>query len=219
MANKEKRPPVKESVGALRYCFDIDDENGQYTGTYDTDIIVTKVAKSVKMTENGDNVSVYASGEEYDSVSSVSSIDNEVEAVAFPADDLAKMRGDEVTDTGLIIRGGSRNRPFFAFGKTVKLRNGKERWLWYPKCKLLSNTDDTNTKEESFSEQNDTITIRAYPFDADGQKIVVEFDTSVKTVEGLTEDKFFDQVLTGDDDFKKITTQSLKGSKPVNAGA
>ena len=33
--------------------------------------------------------------------------------------------------------------------------------------------------EESFSEQNDTVTIRAYPFNDKGQ-IAVEFDTAVK---------------------------------------
>lgn len=217
MATKEKRPPVKESVGALRFCFDKDDIEGQYTGTYESDITVTKVAKSVKVTENGDTVSVFASGEEYDSVTDVSTVDNEVEAVAFPADDLAKMRADKVSDSGLIMKGGSRNRPYFAFGKTVKLRNGKFRYVWYPKCKLITNTDDTNTKEESFSEQNDTYTIRAYPINDDGI-VGFELDTSVKTIEGMTEDKFFSQVIASEEDFKKISTQASTNSRSANTG-
>ena len=68
---------------------------------------------------------------------------------------------------------------------------------------ITADTDDTNTKEESFSEQNDTVTIRAYPFNDKGQ-IAVEFDTAVKTATGLTEEKFFNQVITSDEDLKKV---------------
>ena len=205
MASKEKKAPIKETVGALRYCFNVPDANNGYTSNYEDEIITTKIAKSVKVTENGDTVPVYASGEVYDDVTDVTSIENEVEAVAFPADDLAKMRGDTVTTAGLIIKGGSNDRPYFAFGKTVKMRGGKERFVWYPKCKLLSNTDDINTKEDSFSEQNDTVIIKAYPFNETGG-CSIEMDTSVKTVDGVTEDKFFSKVITGDADLTKVKT-------------
>ena len=81
----------------------------------------------------------------------------------------------------------------FSIVKTEKNSDGK----------LTADTDDTNTKEESFSEQNDTVTIRAYPFNDKGQ-IAVEFDTAVKTATGLTEEKFFNQVITSDEDLKKV---------------
>lgn len=204
MARTEKRPPIKETLGSMSYCFDTPDEGeSDYTGNYESNVTYLKTAKSAKVTENGDSSPVYASGEEYATVNAVSSIDNEIESVAFPAEDLAKMRGDAVSETGLIVSGASSDRPFFAWGKTVKLRGGKNRYVWYPKCRLTSNTDDTSTKEESFSEQNDTVTIRAYPFD-DAGNIFVEANESIKTFEGLTEDKFFSTVIRTDADFKKI---------------
>ena len=203
MASKEKRAPVKETVGALRYCFGTLNEDGSFSGEYESDVIETKVAKTVKVTQNGDSTTVYASGETYDEVSDITSVDNEVEVVAFPADDIAKMRGEAVSTAGLIFKGGSKERPYFAFGKTVKMRQGHQRFVWYPKCKLISNSDDINTKEESFSEQNDTITIRAYPFDDKGN-CQVEWDSTVKAIEGLTEEKFFSKVIMQDSDLTKV---------------
>ena len=50
--------------------------------------------------------------------------------------------------------------------QVVKLKNGKSRYEWFPKCKLVENSDDIATSEEKASEQTDTIKIRAYPFDA-----------------------------------------------------
>ena len=127
----------------------------------------------------------------------VTSIEIAVEVVAFPAEDIAKMRGDKISSNGLISSGAPNDRPFFAFGKTVKLRSGEKRFQWYPKCKLTSNTDD------SFSEQNDTLTIKAYPFDEDGN-IVNEVNTTVKAIEGLTEDLFFSKPILNDKDLQSV---------------
>ena len=95
------------------------------------------------------------------------------------------------------------NVHFLLLVKLFSIVKIEKNFRWYPKCKLTSDTDDTNTKEESFSEQNDTVTIRAYPFNDKGQ-IAVEFDTAVKTATGLTEEKFFNQVITSDEDLKKV---------------
>lgn len=205
MSQKEKRPSIKESVGGLRYCFATTNEVDPqiFSGKYEEEVAVSNVVKSIKRTENGDTTPVYASGRDYDTVSDTSSVDSEVEVVAFDPTDLAKMRGDEITESGLVLKGGSSERPFFAFGQTVFYRQNRKKFRWYPKCKLTADTDDTNTKEKSFSEQNDTVTIRAYPFNDKGQ-IAVEFDTAVKTATGLTEEKFFNQVITSDEDLKKV---------------
>ena len=180
MSQKEKRPSIKESVGGLRYCFATTNEVDPqiFSGKYEEEVAVSNVVKSIKRTENGDTTPVYASGRDYDTVSDTSSVDSEVEVVAFDPTDLA-------------------------FGQTVFYRQGRKKFRWYPKCKLTADTDDTNTKEESFSEQNDTVTIRAYPFNDKGQ-IAIEFDTAVKTATGLTEEKFFNQVITSDEDLKKV---------------
>ena len=79
---------------------------------------------------------------------------------------------------------------------------------WYPKCKLSENTDETKTREESFSEQTDTITIKAYPFN-ENDDIKAMVDTSATNVpEGITEEKFFAKpILTKEDLAAAVATE------------
>lgn len=189
MAIKTKKPAMKETVGAQFICFN-KSENGDFTAEYEEDVEKTEVVKTVKVTDNTETSDTYASGKVYDSDSNTSSHDIEVEVVAFPADTLAKMRGDNVDKAGLILSGGgNRVRPYFAYGKVVKLRKGGYRYDWYPKCRLTENSDDISTSEEKASDQTDTIKIKAYPFNADGD--IVAKVNSDSAPEGLTEDKFF----------------------------
>lgn len=189
MAIKTKRPPMKETVGAQYICFAKETEEGEFDGTYETDVEKTEVVKTVKVTVNADTGDSYASGKVYDSDTPTKSIDIETEVIAFLEDTLAKMKGDSVDAGGLILSGSNSQRPFFAYGKVVKLRHGGYRYEWYPKCKLTENSDDISTSEDKTSEQTDTIKIKAYPFD-DAGNIVAKI-TESSAPEGMTEDKFF----------------------------
>lgn len=198
MAIKTKRPPMKETVGAQYICFAKETEEGEFDGTYETDVEKTEVLKTVKVTVNADTGDSYASGKVYDSDTPTKSIDIETEVIAFPEDTLAKMKGDSVDAGGLILSGSNSQRPFFAYGKVVKLRHGGYRYEWYPKCKLTENSDDISTSEDKTSEQTDTIKIKAYPFD-DAGNIVAKI-TESSAPEGMTEDKFFTKpILTKED--------------------
>lgn len=198
MAIKTKRPPMKETVGAQYICFAEETEEGEFDGTYETDVEKTEVVKTVKVTVNADTGDTYASGKVYDSDTPTKSIDIEIEVIAFPEDTLAKMKGDSVDAGGLILSGSNSQRPFLAYGKVVKLRHGGYRYEWYPKCKLAENSDDIATSEDKTSEQTDTIKIKAYPFD-DAGNIVAKI-TESSAPEGMTEDKFFAKpILTKED--------------------
>lgn len=198
MAIKTKRPPMKETVGAQYICFAKETEEGEFDGTYETDVEKTEVVKTVKVTVNADTGDSYASGKVYDSDTPTKSIDIETEVIAFPEDTLAKMKGDSVDAGGLILSGSNSQRPFFAYGKVVKLRHGGYRYEWYPKCKLTENSDDISTSEDKTSEQTDTIKIKAYPFDDVGN--IVAKITESSAPEGMTEDKFFAKpILTKED--------------------
>ena len=130
----------------------------------------------------------------------------EVENVAFDPDDLARMRGETIDNNGLVTSGHGGLRPFFAYGKVVKKFNDGFRYEWFPKCQLVENTDDINTEEDSFSEQNDTVTVRAYPFNEAGDvKTYVDSDMT-KFPENLTEDKFFDKPILTPADLTAATT-------------
>lgn len=199
MSIANKKPPLKETVGAQYVCFNTMDDNNQWTEEFETAIEKTKVVKSVEVSEDTGSDDFYASGEVYDSDNSVTSAEIKTEVIAFPEDTLAKMKGDTVSTNGLILSGGSPVRPFFAYGKVVILKGGNYRYDWYPKCRLVENTDKADTKEDRVSEQTETITIKAYPFN-DANQIVTRVSSGVKAPEGLTEDKFFGKViLTAED--------------------
>lgn len=210
MAITTKRPPRKETVGAQYICFNTMGESGEWTETFDTEVEKTATVKSVKVTENSESADVYASGEVYDTDNTSGATNIEVEVVAFDPDTLAKMRGDKVGTNGSIIKGGNGARPFFAYGKVVKLKGGKVRYEWYPKCKLAENTDEAQTREDKSSEQNDTITINAYAFEADGGKCFCVDTSSKKSPAGLTEEKFFAKPLLRDADLTTMNAAMMK---------
>lgn len=200
MSITSKKPPIKETVGAQYICFATAKE--EWDGTFEAEVEKTETVKSVKVTENGESTSVYASGKVYDTDETVSGVDVEVENIAFVTETLAKMRGDVVDEGGLILSGGKGIRPYFAYGKVVIMRGGKARYEWYPKCKLAENSDNANTSEEKFSEQTDTVTIKAYPFnDAGNVKAMVD-STMTSFPAGLTEDKFFAKPILTKEELK-----------------
>ena len=120
MAIKTKKPSRKQTVGAQYLCF----ASAEETGDYEADVEKTEVVKNVKITENSETSDAYASGKVYDSDTPMTSIDVEVEVLAFPDDTISRMRGDTVEKSGLILSGANSERPFFAYGKVDKLKNG-----------------------------------------------------------------------------------------------
>jgi phage major tail protein, phi13 family len=202
MINK-KKPPIKETVGAQYICFSTPDEDGTFNATYDESVERTDVVKNVSVSENSESTVVRASGIDYEDVSTSSGVEIAVEVVAFPAETLAKMRGEIIDKNGLITTVLSPKRPYFAYGKVVKLKGGVVRYEWYPKCMLSNNTDDIATSEESFSEQNDTLTIRAMAFNDDGavkQSIAGDYMMPA----GLTEEKFFSKPILNSEDLASV---------------
>jgi phi13 family phage major tail protein len=202
----KKRPMVKQTVGDMYYAFNTAKETGEFNpGVYEGTVECGNV-KNIGTTENAENTVIRASGQDYETVNQESSIDMAVETVAFDPGDLARMKGEDTSDKGGLVLGGAPNkRPFFAYGKVVKKVGGGVRYEWFPKCQLVENTDDIATSEESFSEQNDTVTIRAYSFDdKDNKKAYVDSEMA-SYPEGLTEEKFFTKpILTAEDLVKAV---------------
>ena len=205
---KTKRPMMKETVGAQYYAFNTPDEDGNVDYTTYEDTIKTEVVKQIGTTENGETTTVRASGKDYASFNQVSSTDLEVEVVAFPQEDLARMRGENIATNGLVSSGGTKEIPYFAYGKVVKLVGGGVRFDWYPKCQVIENTDDIATSEDSFSEQNDTVTIRAYAFNEKGENKNYVDSSITGFPEGLTEEKFFSKPIVTSADLDAVVAES-----------
>lgn len=206
-----KKPPYKESIGAQYYCFNnLEDSSNFDTSKYEEKVNKTDTVKSVTITESAESTPIYASGKVYDTRSQMAYVDIEVESLASDADDLSKMRGDNITSHGLIQGLTSPVKPYFAYGKVVKLSGGHFRLDWYPKCQLIENSDETKTREENFEEQNENLTIRAYAFDEEGKIFKNSIDSSsAKFPKGVTEELFFNKPIITDEDLESIIPEAV----------
>lgn len=198
-----KRPMIKQTVGALYLAFNTPNEKGEFDLTKFEETIKSEVVKTIDTTESAESTVVRASGREYTTADQISSVEQSVEVVAFDPGDLARMRGDNIGKY-LVKSGAPAQKPYFAFGKVVKKVGGAVEFVWYPKCKLQSNTDNIQTSEENFNEQNDTIVIKAYSFDDEGNKSV-RINSEMKNFpEGLTEEQFFTKPITSDTEIETL---------------
>lgn len=206
MAISEKKPSVKLTVGAQYICFNTMDENNDWTDAFETDVIKLPTVTQVQVSDNADSYDSYASGAIYDSDTDIQSKDIQETNLAFSDTLLAKMRGD-VVDGGVIVEGKTGTvRPYFAYGFVVQKKNGELDLRWYPKCKLVENSDSTATSEESHSDQTDDITIRAYRM-SDNKGIAVRVNTGETGYDTVTEEAFFAAPLTTAD-----AAKALKGN-------
>lgn len=207
MAIKTRKPMIKETVGGMYYAFNTPSAEGEFNPeTYEEDVFKCNNIKNIGTTENAESVIVKASGEDYETVSQNQYIDMAVEVVAIDPEDLARMRSDVIGTTGLNRSGRTARRPFFAFGKVKKMVGNGVEYAWYPKCQLIENTDDIGTQEESFSEQNDTVTIRAYSYNKEGDKKTYVNSEMANFPEGLTEEMFFAKPILTDEDLTAAIT-------------
>lgn len=201
---KTKRPKIIETVGALYYAFNSPDEKGNFNIKTYEDIIKSPIIKKIAVEPEAETAVVRASGENYDEVSQTSSIGIEIETVGFDPSDLAKAKGENVEENGLILGGSSNPRPYLAIGVPVKKVGGGLTLKWYPKCKLIENSEEVSTSDKSFSEQNPTVNFSAYSFDEKGNKFVYLDNETENYPEGMTEEKFFSKVVSSKEDINEI---------------
>ncbi len=190
MAITKKKPPIKLTVGAQYICFNTMDSENDWTETFETDVIKLPTLVSAAVTDNTDAYDAYASGQIYDTDTAVASKTIATSNLAFSEALLAKMRGD-VVDGGVVLGGGRKAiRPYFAYGIVVNKKDGSQDLRWYPKCKLTENDDVSNTSTDAHQDQNYSVTIKAFGFDAD-EHVEVRALTSEEGYESITEDAFF----------------------------
>ena len=203
MAITEKRPSTKYTVGAQYICFNEDPEWD--SSEFETDVIKLPTVVDVTAADNSDSYQSYASGEVYESDTIVTYKELSVTQLAFDEKTIARMKGDTV-DEGIIMSGGVKTRPYFAYGLPIIKKDGTMDMRWYPKCKLVDNSDATATSTDSHSDQTDSLTIRAYGFDAT-QNQEVKVLTAETANAGITEAAFFAAPV--------LTVAAAKALRPV----
>ena len=203
MAITEKRPSTKYTVGAQYICFNEDPEWDP--SEFETDVIKLPTVVDVTAADNSDSYQSYASGEVYESDTIVTYKELSVTQLAFDEKTIARMKGDTV-DEGIIMSGGVKTRPYFAYGVPIIKKDGTMDMRWYPKCKLVDNSDATATSTDSHSDQTDSLTIRAYGFDAT-QNQEVKVLTGETANARITEAAFFAAPV--------LTVAAAKALRPV----
>lgn len=187
MAITEKRPSTKYTVGAQYICFNEDADWD--SSEFEADVIKLPTVVDIDVADNSDSYESYASGAVYESDTIVTYKEISVTQLAFDDATIAKMKGDTI-DTGIIMSGGIKTRPYFAYGVPIIKKDKTMDMRWFPKCKLVEKSDATATSTDSHSDQTDTMTIRAYGFD-ETQNQEIKVLTSETANAGITEAAFF----------------------------
>lgn len=203
MAITEKRPSTKYTVGAQYICFNTDPDWD--TGDFESDVLKLPTVTNIDVKDNSDSYQSYASGEVYESDTIVTYKEISVTQLTFDDKTIARMKGDTV-DEGIIMSGGVKTRPYFAYGVPIIKKDETRDMRWYPKCKLVDNSDATATSTDSHSDQTDSLTIRAYGFDAT-QNQEVKVLTGETANAGITEAAFFAAPV--------LTVAAAKALRPV----
>ena len=187
MAINEKKPSTKYTVGAQYICFNEDPE--WKADEFEEDVLKLPTVVDINVADNSDSYESYASGAVYESDTIVTYKEISVTQLAFDEATVAKMKGDTI-DSGIIMSGGIKTRPFFGYGVPIIKKDGTKDMRWYPKCKLVDNSDATATSTDSHSDQTDSLTIRAYGFD-ETQNQEIKVLTAETANASITEAAFF----------------------------
>jgi len=187
MAINEKKPSTKYTVGAQYICFNEDPD--WKADEFEEDVLKLPTVVDIDVADNSDSYESYASGAVYESDTIVTYKEISVTQLAFDEATIAKMKGDTI-DSGIIMSGGIKTRPFFGYGVPIIKKDGTKDMRWYPKCKLVDNSDATATSTDSHSDQTDSLTIRAYGFD-ETQNQEIKVLTAETANASITEAAFF----------------------------
>lgn len=165
------------------------------TRSYD-DVVGLEAIKSVGITKQKAEQTVYASGITYNYTSRKTGSQITVNALEIPADLVRQYLGKTVsTNKGFSFDQTTDILPEFAFGYSTEYSNGDKVFKWFPRCKLIDHNPSSETATESPVEPDKSYTILAMPYNG---LIEVEYDQSqVDTTSDvpLPEETFFTAVI------------------------
>ncbi len=191
MSINSKRPFIKKTVGSQFVNFNIPELPNDFDMTkWSAETSKHDTVKNIGISENQESTAVTGSGKVYTTVNQRSLTQIAVEVLAFDKTTVSKMRAEKEVN-GLNMSGRPGTRPYFAYGYIEHFDGDNIRYVWYPKCQLAANTKDIADQGDSFSEQNDTLTLNAYAFNNEGDDHFYLDSEMENWPEGLTEEMFF----------------------------
>lgn len=154
--------------------------------------------KSVGLAEQRATGTVYASGKVLKQISRQNASQLTVGATALPATFKRRALGRAGSTNGGFSAATSDDIPVeFAFGYASEYSSGLQRFVWHPRCTLVSADKNVETKKDGAEDPNSSYVIMAVPY-ATGNGIEIAYDQS-EVVAGkvpLTAAEFFAAVIT-----------------------
>lgn len=154
--------------------------------------------KSVGLAEQRATGTIYASGKVLKAISRLNSSQLTVGATSLPQTFKRRALGRSVSTNGGFAASTSSDVPVeFAFGYASEYSSGLQRFVWYPRCTLITADTNIETKKDGAEDPNSSYVILAMPY-ATGNCIEIAYDQS-EVDSGkvpLTAAEFFAQVIT-----------------------
>ncbi len=177
-------------VGAQYTCFK-SIEVGAVNG-YDAQVSKLKNVAKIDTTEEATTAPAWGSNEQADQDIIRSAPTLGIETLAYPANILIRMQGGAKTGA-FVKRGGMNEGEEFAHGVVYPMKGGHYKYVWYPRCKLVSANHSAQTKDDKgINSQNKTVNIQVMEFDEDGNWEIAYYTELVPDGETpITEAEFF----------------------------
>lgn len=191
MSFLNSKPSRNVGVGSQYNCFH-DTPNTDGSLKFETEVTRLKTVLGIETNEERSAEPVYASNEEYDVDVTSEPPTLAVDHTAFPPAILARMRGNKV-ENAFVIHSTYDNGEYFAHGVVYPLTNGHKKFVWYPKCKLVSSSDSAKTKDKNGTNNQDKkMEIQTFTFNGAGE-YKIEYNTELVAQGGtpVTEEEFF----------------------------
>lgn len=192
----DRKPPRRVGVGSMYLCFVDKETSSDNNLVFEEEVERLKSLVSITVEDNSETENTWGSNEIYEADTNNSAPTLTVEALAFTALQKARMKGMKV-DGGYVTGSTYDDGEYFAYGVVYPKRNGHFTYVWYPKCKAVSFSDEANTRDDDgINSQSPQVEIQTFQFNDNGQ-YKLEYDTELLTDSAarVTEAQFFAKPL------------------------
>ena len=200
-----KRPVFPVSIGAAYFC--LIKNKTETTIEYEKEVIEVPTIKTLELTRNISELTVWASGQIYDHLSRTIGGDINLNAVILPPDLLRVIEGNSGENGSIIGRINDVEREF-AFGYWGENSDGSMIYVWHPVSKLIPTAETYQTRTENMDDPQRNYSVKVIPFDS---YWIYKYYTQKRIEAGyvpLTINEFFSQPIFKDEQLPAHTPLS-----------
>ena len=158
----KKRPVYPVTVGSAYFCLIKSKSDREII--YEEEVIEVPTIKTLELSREVSELTVWASGQIYDHLSRTVGGDINLNAVILPPDLLRVIEGNSGKDGSVIGRINDVEREF-AFGYWGENSDGSMVYIWHPVSKLTPTTETYQTRTGQMDDPQRNYAVKIIPFD------------------------------------------------------